>query len=683
MKKIKIVVQKRKVIPKKLRSTAIFNKKVARQFIKLEYYITQNDYIKKYEHIEAEKKRLATPRSNHVTMLLNEYKRLGYDGARSSTGTTLYGIYKKNKEAAINKTNVLNTNLIELVAKPQLLLLAYREIRGNKGALTRGAEKTQEEIQSMDLEQQAVYAKSNCFPDGFSIYDIMLVSRLIRKGKYPWGISSRIYIDNPGAANEKRPITIPPFLDRIVQKAIELVLQSIYEPYFDLRNRSFGFRPNKGVHDAIVAILSNKTNGARTAVEGDIEAAYDTVNKERLLEILGKKVHDKKFLRLIEDRLDYEYKEKETSKRFKPKDGIPQGGIDSPYLFNIYMNELDEFVGTVIQEKVDAMNAKRGDPIAKNKHFVKLRNAVYNKVPTLKTAKKRIKKASTENNKEDVQKYTKELFARINELRKLNHKRRVTSSVDRTKTVIRIFYVRYADDWILLTNGTIQIGVYLKNLISKFLANNLKLKLSENKTLITDITKDSAHFLGFEIRGKDKGRLRKMVREGDPPDRIHKPLARASGLTLWTAPDRQRLITRLHMKGYCKKDGFPIGIPLLSVVEPQVIIERYNTVIRGMANYYTGYIRNTASINRWVYILRYSCLKTLAQKYRTTIGGIFKKFGHNMHNRSTQTLRVSVQIKVREKTFEKSWTLLTYKDIKEVRRKNKGIQDFGKAILGH
>jgi len=89
--------------------------------------------------------------------------------------------------------------------------------------------------------------------------------------------------------DKQRPITIPPFMDRIVQKIITLVLEAIYEPYFEHLNVSFGFRPNKGVHDAIATLTTQYqyqyqsqyqyTNCMKTAVEGDIEAAYDTVDR--------------------------------------------------------------------------------------------------------------------------------------------------------------------------------------------------------------------------------------------------------------------------------------------------------------------------------------------------------------------------------------------------------------------
>jgi retron-type reverse transcriptase len=70
-------------------------------------------------------------------------------------------------------------------------------------------------------------------------------------------------------------------MDRIVQKAICMILKSIYEPYFEKMNRSFGFRPNKGVHNAITSFTTHYTNGMRIAIESDVEAAFESVIKEK------------------------------------------------------------------------------------------------------------------------------------------------------------------------------------------------------------------------------------------------------------------------------------------------------------------------------------------------------------------------------------------------------------------
>ena len=139
-----------------------------------------------------------------------------------------------------------------------------------------------------------------------------------------------------------RPITIPPFMDKVIQSSILMVLTSIYEPWFDKLNRSFGFRTSKSSHDAITAICSPQGYNMKIAIEGDIKGAFDNVNREKLLNILALRIKDRKFLNLLKDRLDYSYFD--TNKTEKPDLGIPQGGIDSPYLFNIYMHEFDLFV---------------------------------------------------------------------------------------------------------------------------------------------------------------------------------------------------------------------------------------------------------------------------------------------------------------------------------------------------
>ena len=113
-------------------------------------------------------------------------------------------------------------------------------------------------------------------------------------------------------------------------------MESIYEPWFDKDNCSFGFRPGKSVHNAITALSSPATRGLGYAIEGDIKAAYDKVNKEKLVKILSKRINDKKFLDFIAKRLKYMFYDTKYMKYEFPQDGIPQGGIDSPYLFNIY-----------------------------------------------------------------------------------------------------------------------------------------------------------------------------------------------------------------------------------------------------------------------------------------------------------------------------------------------------------
>lgn len=245
-----------------------------------------------------------------------------------------------------------------------MLLLAYKATKGNKGALTQAANKTRQEIDNMNEEQKDLYFKSITFPDKFSLNDVLNTSFLLKRGLYPWGISKRVYVPKPGVVDKMRPITIPPFIDRLVQKSITMVLEAIYEPEFEIVNRSFGFRPGKGVHDAITAVTSKYNTGKKTAIEGDVKDTYGSVNKKKLLQILGKKIIDRKFLLLIKERLNYTYQEEVDGKkkRFTPEKGIPQGGIDSPYFFNIYMHEFDKYVENDLQERVKKLNKEGNSP---------------------------------------------------------------------------------------------------------------------------------------------------------------------------------------------------------------------------------------------------------------------------------------------------------------------------------
>lgn len=209
-----------------------------------------------------------------------------------------------------------------------------------------------------------------------------------------------------------------------------------------------------------------------------------------------------------------------------------------------------------------------------------------------------------------------ELYAAVCLRRKMVHSRNFRSNVQRNRAFIRIFYVRYADDWILLYNGEKQLGLKLKSLISVWLQTNIKATLSEEKTTVTDLRKDRGHFLVFEITVRKDGWLKYVKYETGkralgllirgpraltPRFQEKKALTacllrvRPKGLlrrqrtNIKFSPDSERLLTRLHTRGYCDRRGFPREMKWLSCLESFTIIERYNAVLRGQADYYNSY----------------------------------------------------------------------------------------------
>ena len=136
---------------------------------------------------------------------------------------------------------------------------------------------------------------------------------------------------------------------------------------------------------------------------------------------------------------------------------------------------------------------------------------------------------------------------------------------------------------------------------------------------------------------------------------------------VFALPDKQRIIDRLHMKGYCKENGFPTEIGFLSSLADFSIIERYNSVLSNLALYYAEFIRNPKrNLTRWIYIIRYSCLKTLAQKHKTSIRSIFKKYKipRLINTKSKEnTIGVKVVNIIGAHTYTKIWRLKTTEEI--------------------
>lgn len=168
--------------------------------------------------------------------------------------------------------------------------MAYAKVRENPGSTALAYKKSTQEYEKLDPEQKYLLNINNEGADGINLETFQNTSKLLKKGKYPWGTGIKIYVDKPGKPGSKRPLTIPSFMDRVVQEEIRQVLAVIYEPIFDKMHVSFGFRPNRGVYDAIYAITNRKAETLDKAIEGDIKSAYDKVNKEKIIEILGKKL---------------------------------------------------------------------------------------------------------------------------------------------------------------------------------------------------------------------------------------------------------------------------------------------------------------------------------------------------------------------------------------------------------
>ena len=502
--------------------------------------------------------------------------------------------------------NHINKNLHFLMLKPATYINAWGNIKNNKGALTPGT--TPQTFQGFGLERANAIVKR--------IKDNTFKPKPVR----------RKWIPKPGKT-ELRPLGIPDAEDRIVQESIRGILEAIYEPEFETfysstrgRIENFGFRSHKSTHNSIKRF---QTLGQRThwVIEGDIKAAYDTVDHDILVKLLQRRITDKKFLNLIEAYLKAGVMEDRGVAHSLI--GVPQGGIVSPLLFNIYLFELDKYVYKELNGFVHALNKKQNK--TKIEHNPLYRSMLYKKSQLGK--KLRIIKRNRplrELSSQERKNYREVLL----ELKAQTLRILETPSKSDSKSTYELIYVRYADDWILGITGPKVFATYFRNKITSFLNNYLHLELTTSKTRITNIRTNYISFLGFNMHIKVSNlRIMRVPVTINGITRLQ--LKRTTSQKVQILPDKDRIFSKLKANNYIDSHHFPREKPAFSVLQDSEIVNRYNQMIVGISNYYKICDLNT-TVHYIDYILKYSCAKTLAQRHRITLGQVFSKYGKSI-----------------------------------------------------
>ena len=162
------------------------------------------------------------------------------------------------------------------------------------------------------------------------------LSSELREGSYRALPARRVYIPKPGTT-DKRPLSIPAVRDRIVQAALKIVLEPIFEA--DFAPCSFGFRPKRGQHDALQVLVDETWRGRRWVVETDIADCFSAIPHDRLIQAVQERVCDQSVLKLLRAMLRAGVMESGVVRH--PVTGTPQGGVVSPLLCNVYLHRLD------------------------------------------------------------------------------------------------------------------------------------------------------------------------------------------------------------------------------------------------------------------------------------------------------------------------------------------------------
>lgn len=209
-------------------------------------------------------------------------------------------------------------SLIDKVYAERTLWAAWERVAANDGAC------------GVDRESVALFGRN-------AEQRIEELSRQLREQRYVPQPVRRVLIPKPGST-EKRPLGIPAVRDRIVQAALRMVLEPIFEREF--ARESFGFRPGRSAHQALERVESLLREGYTHVVDADLKAYFDTIPHDRLVAEVRKRVVDGRILELVERFLKAGVME--DGKSWRPTEvGTPQGGVISPLLANLYLNALD------------------------------------------------------------------------------------------------------------------------------------------------------------------------------------------------------------------------------------------------------------------------------------------------------------------------------------------------------
>ncbi len=435
------------------------------------------------------------------------------------------------------------TQLYRQMFNRELYLLAYGNIYSNQGAMTPGA--------------------SAETADGMSEEKIEQITGLMRCERYRFSPARRVYI--PKKNGKLRPLGLPSWSGKLVGEVVRLLLEAYYDPGFS--DRSHGFRKGRGCHTALREI-HNTWTGTTWFIEGDVSDCFGSFDHEILLGILAEKIHDQRFLRLIRHMLkagyleDWDYRDTLS--------GVPQGGVVSPVLSNIYLHKLDEFVERELIPQYTRGARRKGNP-------------EYDRIAArLARARRRGDRAAA-----------RDLARRL---------RALPSGDPMDPGYRRLRYLRYADDHILGFTGPKAEAEKIKARLARFLRETLGLELNAAKTLITRARTQPARFLGYDIivqhcdtkltggQRTANGRIALRV----PPDVIKAQCARY----------RQR--------------GKPWHRSRLQNLDDYDIVRIYGAEYRGVVNYYL-LAQDVWRLNTLHWHALTSMLKTLGAKHGSAV----------------------------------------------------------------
>lgn len=463
-----------------------------------------------------------------------------------------------------NRPNAKAKHLWKLIGQMDLWIAAYKKLAHNEGSMTKGG--------------------AGGTIDGTSLKTLKILRDKVIQGSYEFGLTRRV--NSPKPDGRKRPLGIPQFRDRLLQEVLRTILETVYEPRF--KQCSHGFRPQRSQHTCLRQVRRD-FRGTIWYIEGHISKCFDTIDHHIVKQCLRKHIDDPKLIKLIGTGLKTKILMPEGGIQWMDR-GTPQGGVCSPLLSNVVLHELDRFM----------LRLQRVIHKGKSRKQSKAYMQTYNKM----------RKASVEQQ---------------SLLRK--QARKIGYGHSQDPTFRRLYYTRYADDFLVGIIGPKSLATRVKLLIASFLKQRLKLDLNQSKTMITRAKDATVPFLGYSIKSSSPHAYT-YKRQYAGKQRQIKSLR--SGNIKLLVP-MQKVKSRLALKGFCDKRGQPKPNFTFLPHPQSYTIDKLNSQIRALCNYYKLSDGLRASISRINYILRYSTAKLFAAKFKLkTVSKVFAKGGKDL-----------------------------------------------------
>ena len=436
-----------------------------------------------------------------------------------------------------------------------LYLTAYGRIYRNAGAMTPGV--TEETVDAMSVAK---------------IRDIIAA---VRQERYQWQPARRSYV--PKKNGKKRPLGMPVWSDKLLAEVIRLILNAYFDVTFS--EHSHGFRPERGCHTALREIY-HTWKGTTWIIEGDIADCFGSLNHDLIVSALAEHIQDGRFLTLVKKLLDAGYMEDWKFKR--TLSGVPQGSILSPVLSNILLSKLDHYVETELLPHYTKGGRRKANQVYRS---------LINRAHRLR---RQGQKEATQKSKRQAQKLP---------------------AIDpQDPDYRRLKYCRYADDFALAFIGPKAEAEEIKQRLRAFLSEELKLELSEEKTLLTHTRDSAAKFLGYEITTRHSNTKHTLDRNGYRGRSINGDI----GLKV------PQQVVREKCKRYRRK-GKSIHRAELLNESDYTILATYQLEYRGIVNYYRM-ADNLRTLQKLKWVMEQSLTKTLAAKHKLSVRRVYQKY---------------------------------------------------------